>query len=73
MALATDSTKTLSYSLSAVAPGGANWGAVGEAGVASGTGNGAGQPIVVYGRIPAGQTSAVTGTYSDLVIATIDF
>ncbi len=73
MTLASDPTKTLSYSLSAVSPGGANWGAVGEAGVASGSGIGASQPITVYGRIPAGQTSAVMGTYSDVIIATIDF
>jgi spore coat protein U-like protein len=73
MTLATDSSRTLSYSLSAVGPGGANWGAIGETGVPSGTGSGTDQPIVVYGRIPGGQTSAVMGTYSDLIVATIDF
>ena len=73
MTQAADNTKTLSYSLSAASAGGANWGSVGETGVASGTGTGTAQAITVYGRIPAGQTSASMGLYSDTIIATIDF
>lgn len=68
-----DSTKTLSYILSATSAGGANWGGVSETGGASGSGSGTGQAITVYGRIPAGQTSATMGLYSDAIIATIDF
>lgn len=69
----TDGINTLDYTLSAISSGGANWGGVGEAGVAAGTGNGAGQSITVFGRIPTGQSSAITGAYSDTITATIDF
>ena len=73
MTQSADNTKRLSYTLSAVAPGGANWGGAGEPGIASSTGSGSGQPITVYGRIPAGQTATSMGLYSDTIIATIDF
>lgn len=66
-------TNTLNYSLSATSLGGANWGAVGEAGVSAGTGSGSTQEITVYGRIPSGQTGAIAGAYSDIITATIDF
>jgi len=65
-------TGTLSYSVSTAA-GGANWGGVGEPGVASGTGNGMPQAIPVHGRITAGQAAAAMGLYNDTLVATIDF
>ena len=37
------------------------------------TGAGSGRWIAVYGRIPAEQSSAIIGTHSDTIIATIDF
>jgi spore coat protein U-like protein len=39
----------------------------------AGTGNGSAQSITVYGRIPAGQTLAVVGSYSDLVTVTVNY
>ena len=69
----TNTTDTLNYTLSTIAAGGTNWDDVGGTTVASGTGNGAGQSITVYGRIPSGQTSAIAGAYSDTITATIDF
>ncbi len=64
---------TLNYSLSTVSAGGTNWDDTGGANVAAGTGNGAAQNISVFGRIPSGQTSALAGTYSDTITATITF
>lgn len=71
--LHSNGTNTLNYSLSTVASGGTNWDDIGGTTVASGTGNGAGQSITVYGRIPTGQTGAIVGAYSDTITATIDF
>lgn len=64
---------TLNYSLSPVASGGINWDLIGGTTTKAGTGNGAGQEITVFGRITGGQTTAIVGTYSDLITATIDF
>lgn len=68
-----DNTKTLNYSLSTVSSGGVNWDDVGGTTVASGTGNGIGQDITVYGRVPSGQTAPIVGDYNDTITATIDF
>ena len=73
MTHAVDGTKTLNYSLSTVSSGGVNWDDIGGATVASGTGNGTGQTITVYGRVPTGQTTPIVGAYSDTITATIDF
>jgi spore coat protein U-like protein len=64
---------TLNYNLSPVSSGGINWDLIGGTTTKAGTGNGAGQLITVFGRIPAGQTSAIMGAYSDTITATIDF
>jgi len=69
----TNTINTLNYSLSTIASGGTNWDDIGGTTVASGTGNGAGQAITVFGRIPTGQTSAIAGAYSDTITATINF
>jgi spore coat protein U-like protein len=68
-----DNTKTLNYSLSTVSSGGVNWDDIGGTTVASGTGNGTGQAITVYGRVPTGQTTPIVGAYGDTITATIDF
>ena len=39
---------------------------------AAGTGTGSGQPITVYGRVPA-QTTPAPGTYSDSIVATLTY
>ena len=69
----TNTVNLLNYTLSKVAAGGANWTDVGGASVGSGTGNGVGQNLTVFGRIPTGQTTPIVGAYSDLITATIDF
>lgn len=40
---------------------------------AGGTGNGSAQSITVYGRVPAGQTLAVAGNYTDTVTVTVNY
>jgi spore coat protein U-like protein len=69
----TNGTTLLNYSLSAVSAGGANWGGVGEAGVASGTATAWPSRSPVFGRVPTGQTLPIVGAYSDSITATIDF
>ena len=39
----------------------------------SGTGTGSEQSIPVHGRVPAGQSNVTVGTYSDNIVATIEF
>src|SRR5258705_4227530 len=69
----TDTVTKLNYGLYTDVAGGTNWDDIGGTTVVSGTGNGAGQSITVYGRIPTGQTSAKAGAYSDTITATINY
>lgn len=62
----------LSYSLSSDSNRVVPWGNVGAAGIAV-VGTGVTVPVTVYARVPAAQTSAVAGTYTDTVIATITY
>jgi spore coat protein U-like protein len=39
----------------------------------NGTGNGAGQTVTVFGRVPAGQSVPNTGAYADTIVATISY
>ncbi len=39
----------------------------------NGTGNGAGQTITVYGRVPSGQSNVTVGSYVDTIVATLTF
>ena len=48
------------------------WGSTNGTNTVSGTGTGSGQPITVYGRVPA-QTTPAPGTYSDTVVMTISY
>jgi spore coat protein U-like protein len=70
----TSGANTLNYSLYTSGTYGTVWGD-GTSGTAaiSGTGNGAAQSFTVYGRIPSGQTSVPTGSYSDLVSITVTY
>jgi spore coat protein U-like protein len=61
---------TLSYTLSGVAAGGANWGGTGPTGW---SGDGTAQPRTVYGRMAAGLSLATAGTFTDTIIATITY
>jgi len=69
----TDAIALLDYTLSPVASGGTNWDLIGGTTTAAGTGSGEAQEITVFGQIPAGQTGAIVGAYSDTITATIDF
>jgi spore coat protein U-like protein len=58
--LYTDSARTL------------NWNDTGGTGLPGGTGNGTGQTILVYGKIPGGQY-ITPGSYTDTIIATVNY
>ena len=64
-------SNTLTYSLYRDSARSTVWGTT-TADSASGTGNGAAQTLVVYGRIPANQSSPI-GSYTDTITATITF
>lgn len=69
----TSGGNTLNYSLFTNAARTTNWDDIAGSNVVSGTGNGSGQGLTVFGRIPSGQTTVATGSYSDTITATIDF
>lgn len=66
-------TSTLNYSLFSDAGRANNWGVTNGTDTFAGTGTGANQDVTVYGRIPAGQTTPVTGSYTDTITATIEY
>jgi len=41
--------------------------------VVTGTGNGTGQSVTVYGRVPAGQNNIKIGTYTDTITVTVNY
>jgi len=61
----------LNYSLLTTSYTGANWGNTSGSWV-SGTGNGAAQPLTVYGVLPAGQY-VPPGSYTDTITATVTY
>lgn len=67
----TPNTDSLPYTLTSVSYAGSNWGNTAGSWVA-GTGSGAAQSMVVYGTIAANLTSP-TGSYTDTIVATINF
>lgn len=67
------SAYTIGLGAGTLSPAGMNWGAIGEPGVATGRGTGLPQVTTVRGRIPAEQRSVAVGSYSDFIVATIDF
>ncbi len=66
-------TETLSYGLYQDVDRTINWDDVGGTSPVTGTGDGTEQAHTVYGRIAAGQTSAVVGSYSDTITVTISY
>jgi spore coat protein U-like protein len=62
----------LNYSLSRDSGRTLNWGTTVATDTLGGTGNGAVQPVTVYGRIAAGQFVA-PGSYTDTIIATVTY
>jgi spore coat protein U-like protein len=61
----------LNYSLLTTSYSGANWGNTSGSWV-SGTGNGAAQPLTVYGVLPAGQY-VPPGSYTDTIAVTVTY
>lgn len=64
---------TLDYSLYSEDTRTTNWGDTVGTDTVSGTGNGTAQTLTVYGRVPSGQQTAVTGSYSDTITVTVTF
>jgi spore coat protein U-like protein len=64
---------TLNYSLFSNAGRTTNWGNNIGTDTVAGTGTGALQTLTVYGRIPASQTTAPVGSYSDTITVTVTF
>lgn len=50
-----------------------SWGNIGSGGEATGVGTGLNQALTVYARIPAGQNPVPSGTYTDVVVVTLNF
>ena len=71
MVHSTDTSSFLEYAVSNASYGGANWG-IGGDGVAY-IGMGIAVPHDVYGQVDAGQNTAVDGSYSDTIVATINY
>lgn len=61
----------VTYSLSTVAPGGANWDDIGGNTI-TGVGTGATQTHTVFGRVPP-QVTPTAATYTDTVLVTIEY
>lgn len=49
------------------------WGNIGSGNEATGVGTGLNQALTVYAKIPAGQTPVSSGTYTDVVVVTLNF
>jgi spore coat protein U-like protein len=63
--------KGLNYSLHSASATGPNWGNT-TGSLVSGTGNGAAQPLTVYGQLPAAQHVA-PGTYTDTITVNVSY
>lgn len=68
----TSGANTLGYALYSDSARTSNWGNSAGIDTLAGTGTGSSQSQTVYGRIPAGTVPAA-GTYTDTVVATINF
>jgi spore coat protein U-like protein len=67
----TASGNLLNYSLFSDTNRTVNWGNTSGTDTVAGTGTGSGQPITVYGQIPAGQYPTPSTTYQDTITATV--
>ncbi len=68
----TSGANTLNYTINRDVARTQTWGSTIGTDTVAGTGSGSSQTIQVYGRIPGSQTLNV-GSYTDTVVATIDF
>lgn len=69
----TSGTNTLDYALYSDSGRTTNWGNTVGTDTVAGTGSGAAQSLTVYGRVPSGQVSAQTGSYSDTITVTVTY
>jgi spore coat protein U-like protein len=67
------SSSQLNYNLYSDAGFSVNWGNTPGTDTVAGTGIGSAQALIVYGVIPAGQTSVAAGNYSDTLIVTLTY
>jgi spore coat protein U-like protein len=67
------SSSQLNYNLYSDSGFSINWGNTPGTDTVAGTGSGSIQALTVYGVVPAGQTSAVAGSYSDTVTVTLTY
>jgi spore coat protein U-like protein len=65
-------TATLNYGLFTESQRTTNWDNIGGTTTVAGTGDGTGQAVTVYGRVPAGQ-NVQTGNYEDTITVTMDY
>ncbi len=70
--LMTDGSDTVSYQMFSNAGRTTNWGNVVGTDTVAGTGDGASQTLIVYGRVPI-QTTPAPSTYTDTVTVTITY
>lgn len=66
-------TNYLSYQMYDDALRSSIWGETTLVDVVAGTGDGADQVLTVYGRVPSGQQSVASGSYTDTVTVTVTF
>lgn len=66
-------TSFLSYQLYSDSGRTTVWGDTVSTDTVAGTGDGTGQGFTVYGRVPSGQQTVSTGSYSDTVTVTVTF
>jgi spore coat protein U-like protein len=71
--MAGPSGSSLQYALFSDAARSVNWGNTVGVDTVSGLGTGGPEILIVYGRVAAGQTSAIAGGYTDTITATITF
>lgn len=70
----TSGANTLNYNLFTTTARTTVWGdGTASTGTLSGTGTGAAQSVVVYGRVGSGQTSVPAGSYADTVAVTVTY
>ncbi len=68
----TNGTNTLNYTLYSDSGRTTNWGNTDSTNWVSGAGNGSGQPVTVYGRVPSGQYANAV-TYNDTIGVTVTY
>ncbi|MBN1379587.1 MAG: spore coat U domain-containing protein [Gammaproteobacteria bacterium] len=69
----TSGANTMNYQMFSDGGRTTNWGDTVSTDTVAGTGNGAGQALTVYARVPSGQGTVVTGAYTDTITVTVTY